>query len=174
VTVPLAEARPPADEEQVAAAERQLEVAIPDQYRRFLTGEANGGRPQQNVLPDDDSGAGVEEYLGVGLSGDSDLVAVYSEYRDRVPAHLLPVAHAPGGNLICLSLQDGSVWFWDHEGEADPGQPAREDNVTQVADGFDAFASRLAPPDQDGPEPRVREVVLDPAAEEFLRQHRGR
>lgn len=172
MTVGLAERRPPADEDEVAAAERQLEVPLPDQYRRFLTEDSNGGRPEQNVLPDDESGAAVDEYLGVGLSGDSDLIAVYADYRDRVPAHLLPVGHAPGGNLICLSLRDGSVWFWDHEREAEPGEAARDDNVTRVAESFEEFTSRLVPP--EGPEPTVREVVMDPAAEEFLRQHRGR
>jgi hypothetical protein len=172
----LVERRDPASEEQVAAAERLLEVRLPEQYRRFLVEEANGARPEQNLLHDDESGAGVDEYLGIDQSGDSDLVVVYETFRDRVPSWLLPVAHAPGGNLICLSLREedrGTVWFWDHEQEAEEGDPPREDNLTMVAESFDEFASRLvAPDDADVPEPTVREVWVDPKLDEILRRQR--
>jgi hypothetical protein len=86
------------------------------------------------------------------------------------------VAHAPGGNLICLSLREedrGTVWFWDHEQEAEEGDPPREDNLTMVAESFDEFASRLvAPDDADVPEPTVREVWVDPKLDEILRRQR--
>jgi hypothetical protein len=82
VTVRLVERRDPASEEQVAAAERLLEVRLPEQYRRFLVEEANGARPEQNLLHDDESGAGVDEYLGIDQSGDSDLVVVYETFRE--------------------------------------------------------------------------------------------
>ena len=140
----------PATEEEVTEAERLVEVRIPEDYRGFLLGECNGGRPKTNVLDDDDAGVGVDEFLGVGTGGDSDIARVYETSRDRMPSWLLPVAHAAGGNLICLSLREedrGSVWFWDHEVEAEEGREATEENLTRVDDRFSSFVSRLNVPE---------------------------
>lgn len=95
----------PADETSVAQAERRLGRRIPEDYRGFLLQQRNGGRPAANVsvLPEARRiGVGVTDFLGVGHPDDTDLAGVAARYRDRVPADLLPVAHAEGGNLVCL------------------------------------------------------------------------
>jgi hypothetical protein len=164
----------PADEMSVAQAERRLGRRIPEDYREFLLQERNGGRPAANVsvLPEARRvGVGVTDFLGVGHPDDTDLVRVSAQYRDRVPADLLPVAHAEGGNLVCLSLvgrDPGAVYFWDHEEEADEGAPPTRENLYRIAGSFRDFAASLRPAsDTPASGPVVRDAWIDPA---FLRE----
>ena len=160
----------PADETSVAQAERRLGRRIPEDYREFLLQERNGGRPTANVsvLPEARRvGAGVTDFLGVGHPDDTDLAEVSAQYHDRIPADLLPVAHAEGGNLVCLSLGDhdrGAVYFWDHEEEAEEGEPPARRNLHRIADSFRDFAASLRPVSgAPAREPVARDAWIDPA-----------
>lgn len=67
-------------------------------------------------------------------------------YRGRIPPNLLPIAHDPFGNLICLSVagQDrGKVYFWDHEVEVREGEIPSYRNVSFIADNFESFLDGL-------------------------------
>jgi SMI1-KNR4 cell-wall len=159
-----------ADEMSVAQAERRLGRRIPEDYRKFLLQERNGGRPAANVsaLPEARRvGVGVTDFLGVGHPDDTDLLRVSEQYRDRVPADLLPVAHAEGGNLVCLSLggrDRGAVYFWDHEEEAEEGASPTRENLYRIAESFHDFAASLRPAsDAPASGPVVRDVWIDPA-----------
>lgn len=69
-------------------------------------------------------------------------------FRDRVPGWLLPVAQDAYGNLFAISLREqdrGSVWFWDHEEEADEGEPASEDNIERRAPDWQTFIEAIRP-----------------------------
>jgi SMI1-KNR4 cell-wall len=174
-------ANEPASEDAVRDAERQLEVALPVEYRLFLTTQANGGKPEDNLFraEGEDPGASIRYFFGVGLPEDADhdidLVRRYDFYRDRVPSWAVPVGEDGTGNLILISIREddlGSVWFWDHELEAEEGEPATEENLTLLAGGFDEFLSRLEPlSDDDLPEADQDRGWIDPAfAEEMRRQ----
>jgi hypothetical protein len=69
-------------------------------------------------------------------------------YDERVPGWLLPVASDEYGNLFAVSLREpdnGSVWFWDHEEEADEGEPPSEENIEYKAKDWLSFLAALAP-----------------------------
>jgi hypothetical protein len=69
-------------------------------------------------------------------------------YEDRLPGWLTPVARDEFGNLFCLSIRrsdGGSIWFWDHELEADEGEAPRLDNINRVADNWTQFLNGLTP-----------------------------
>jgi hypothetical protein len=60
---------------------------------------------------------------------------------------MLPIAHAEGGNLVCLSLGDhdpGAVFFWDHEEEAE-GEPPTRGILHWIAESLRDFAAALRP-----------------------------
>jgi hypothetical protein len=166
----------PTDEASVAQAERRMGRRIPRDYREFLLRERNGGRPAANVSVLSEArrvGAGITDFLGVGRPDDTDLAGVAAQYRDRVPADLLPVAHAEGGNLVCLSLSGddpGAVYLWDHEEEAEEGEPPTRRNLHRIAGSFRDFAASLRPA-SDAPAggPVARYAWIDPA---FLRELR--
>jgi hypothetical protein len=70
-------------------------------------------------------------------------------YAERVPDWLLPVASDALGNLFAVSLRDqdrGSVWFWDHEREADEDEPPTETNLRRKAADWRTFLESLGPP----------------------------
>jgi hypothetical protein len=67
---------------------------------------------------------------------------------DRVPPNILPIADAACGNLICLSLRPDSygwAFFWDHEMEAEEGEPATFANMTKIGGSFHDFFQGLKP-----------------------------
>ncbi len=165
---------PPASNADIERVERQLDVAIPSAYRQFLK-QHDGARPKSNCFsPSKRWGAGVTDFLGVGPYDNAGLLQAQETYRDRVPAWLLPVAETEGGNLILIALSGddaGAVYFWDHEQEAEEGEPPTTDNLHRLADSFDDYLGELRhgqPPDDLGAPPVSGWV--DP---EFLKELRG-
>jgi hypothetical protein len=169
----------PASEEALADTERQLEVRIPEDYREFLLEVCNGGRPEDNIFEQEGVSAGVASFFGVGHpEDDEDMIKVYEIYKDRVPSWLLPVADTDEGNLICISIRpadEGAVYFWDHELEAEEGEPPSEENLTRLSDSFSAFASALrATADEEmPPDMEVKRAWVDPAFLEKLNKGEG-
>lgn len=141
MTVGYRRIEPPAPEERVDELERRIGAALPDDYRAYLIGQ-DGGRL-------DDNDRAVKTVFGVGDVPDwADLWHKIDIYAGRVPSWLLPVANDEYGNLFCLSLREsdrGSVWFWDHEEEADEDESPSEGNLTPGAANWSAFLASLRP-----------------------------
>jgi hypothetical protein len=131
-------------EEDLRALEQELRAHLPDDYRAFLT-KFNGGRPEPNWFPISGGmqmGA-VNQFYGLRQAGDWDDLLTQQQYLlNRMPGHMLPIAHAACGNVVCLSLGDmdyGVVYHWDHEFEADEDEEPTYSNLLKVADSFSAF-----------------------------------
>lgn len=63
-----------------------------------------------------------------------------------MPETLLPIGHDSLGNLICLGVvgdDAGTVYFWDHEAEADEDEPPTWDNLSVIQPSFSAFLKSL-------------------------------
>jgi hypothetical protein len=133
----------PVPETAVEELERRLGRVLPPAYRAYLR-QQNGGWLEDN-------NEAVKIVFGVGADPSAlDLWRKLDVFAGRVPSWLLPVAQDEYGNLFCVSLRDadlGSVWFWDHEEEADEGEPPTEDNLTRRDDDWTAFLASLRPPD---------------------------
>jgi hypothetical protein len=105
--VNLNERREPATQQAVEEAERLLEVKIPDEYRLFLLQESNGGRPEDCIFTRDEwPQPGVDEFLGVGLGGDSDLVTILRAVQ-RSDALVVPANRRPGGWRLAVPVPSG-------------------------------------------------------------------
>lgn len=158
----------PADEAAVAVFERALGFQLPAEYRRYLL-EVGGGALEANVLRSDER-VGVQALLELGSS----LEARRRTYAERVPHGFLPIADDGCGNLLLLALggrERGSVWFWDHEQEAEEGEPATRDNLTRVADSVRGLLGGLRPHGAGGEAGGVVSAWIDP---DLLREHGGR
>ncbi|MCP9488803.1 MAG: SMI1/KNR4 family protein [Solirubrobacteraceae bacterium MAG38_C4-C5] len=152
MTPSFEEAAPPASEEQIVAAERELGVRLPAAYRAFLA-EHNGGYLDPAHF---DHEVLVERLFSAGptqVEELEDLVSVRRTYSGPgsdhdLPAFLLPVAGDPFGNLVCLSVESDTgesiVHLWDHE-VADPDAAHRSLGVA-----FDEFFERLELQDEPG------------------------
>jgi cell wall assembly regulator SMI1 len=134
--------QPPATPEQIERLQQRIGRPLPTSYRAYLA-EQDGGRLDNNDQA-------VNTIFGVGdLPDDDSIWEQLDVYGGRVPAWLLPVADDEYGNLYAISLRaqdDGAVWFWDHEEEADEGDPPTEDNLHYKAADWLDFLNRLAPP----------------------------
>ena len=104
---------------------------------------------------------GIDWFLGT-----SGIVETCALVGERLPEHLVPIAQAPGGDLICVSAapdEQGVIYLWVHDRERDG-----ENVVERVAGSFEEFVSGLREPPPDEMLPRVEplSVWIDP---DFLR-----
>lgn len=141
----------PLTEAALGLAEKRMGRAIPVSYRQFLL-KHNGGYPDLSDFrmrvnrPNISDLGSVDRFLGVHGEATDDLEHYLDTYRDRLPANLFPIAHDAGGNLVCVSTgvgDDGKVYFWDHEFEADEGEPPGHENIYSIADSFEEFINGL-------------------------------
>ena len=141
MAVTYRERRSPASELLLERLERRVGCALPADYRSYLA-EQDGGELSDNT-------EAIREVFGLGEV--SEFASMWHElevYADRVPYWLLPVASDQFGNLFAVSLRDednGSVWFWDHEEEADEGEPPTEANIKLMAPDWPTFLRSLQP-----------------------------
>jgi cell wall assembly regulator SMI1 len=141
----------PLTESELESVERELDVELPRDYRRFLL-EQNGGRTVDDWVLDTPIAHSIGgvlpcDFYSVARSGQYDMSWMLDSYGLHwLAAGVLPIAEDPGGNVICLSLRGdeyGSVYFWDHELGAHEGDLPSPQGLTVVAESFEAFVSGL-------------------------------
>jgi cell wall assembly regulator SMI1 len=133
---------PPATVELVQRLEARIGRQLPASYRSYLLEQGSGRLAANSEV--------VNEIFGLGddLPYHANMWKRLDVYAERVPTWLLPVASDAFGNLFAVSLRDednGSVWFWDHEQEADEDEPPTEDNLSHKAKDWPSFVAGLTP-----------------------------
>jgi len=137
--------------EEIARFEARKEIALPDEYRRFLL-KSNGGRP----VPDSidvpgwaHKATGVDRFFGLHSGRHSNLEKECDFWADRLPSEVIPIAFDQVGNVICLGItgeRRGKLYLWDHEDEFDEhGVEGRQDygNMYFLADTLGEFLGKL-------------------------------
>lgn len=153
---------PSIDEQTISTLEAHLAYALPEDYRGFLR-DRNGGIPTPGDVPEPSQGVvGILWFFSLDDSrAERSLAAAGESWEGRYPETMVPIALCNGSNLLLLTLDGpdrGRVYYWEHEGEADEGEPARTDNLTLVADSFTSLLDALHDwdPRQD---PRYRDIA---------------
>jgi cell wall assembly regulator SMI1 len=131
--------------------EQKLSIRLPKEFKDFIL-KHNGGKPKPSVfhfkhVAGSYSDSCVDWFLAI-YDGEYDNFESYFETykidQTRIPAELVPIAHDPGGNLVCIAVdgpQVGAVYFWDHENEE---ESASYNNVHIIADSFVEFLNSLS------------------------------
>jgi len=143
---------PPVGEADMAAFERQLDIALPDDYRRFLL-EVNGGDPA-------DANTRFSHYIINHLlsladkDDDSNDLEARNRWVRRVLPHsdLLMIGNTDGG-MILLAVRGshrGEVWNLDTVDPRPDGSNPRvlwhdQRDMTKLADSFEEFVRMLKP-----------------------------
>jgi len=133
--------------------ERRLSIKLPDDYRQFLIRQ-NGGRPVSPVFTFVESSRGptdssVAWFLSVHQGKYSNFEKDFRNFKvvqRRMPDNLVPIAHDPFGNEICMSFSGddrGAIYFWDHESEADEGEEPTYNNCYLIAKSLTEFLDGL-------------------------------
>jgi hypothetical protein len=139
---------PPADT-QILDVEKALSLKLNHDFVDFVR-EHNGAIPEPNVFfialnGSDDIETGVDEFIEL-----SEIPLYASMIRDEVGNYIIPIAHDPCGNYVCISNEknDGEIYFWEHEfpeGKA----------LIKLAPSLASFLAMLHPFDVD-------EITLEP------------
>lgn len=156
-------------EADIDSLQSQLAVNLPPEYRDFLL-QYNAGVPEPNRYVTATITTSVQQFFGISDANFQDLAWAVNTYEGRLPPAILPIAHAGGGDLICLSLEDGTVYFWAHEREAPPDRAPSFENMSRLANSFSEFLERLNPIAEGdfAPSGQVKSVKLKPGfAEKF-------
>lgn len=137
----------------VADFERSVGARLPDEYRTYLI-EFNGGKFEKDYF---ERTGGIDGRVhGIyGLHAGPNFAKLeenwkLSEYYDIGEAALgvneyIVFADTETGDLLLLGLENGEVFFLDHESiEDDPEHGARFDAVP-IAKSFDEFVEGLMP-----------------------------
>ncbi|WP_323756668.1 SMI1/KNR4 family protein [Roseivirga sp.] len=138
--------------QQIGQIEKELSFKFPQEFRSHLL-NYNGGRCDPNVFKFQENGkpaySSIDWFLSV-YDGEYDnfkkYYTIYKIDEKRLPSNIVPIAHDPGGNLICLEIDTGRVFFWNHEREVDYSISSDTDysNLYLVANNFNEFLEGLA------------------------------
>ena len=152
MSVELNETGPPIEAATIIAFESRIGLELPMDYREFLH-KYNGGRPGHNFVRGiETDSCSIKMFLGIRTDEYYDLDIEWRWTRGRIfPGHL-SIAIDSFGNRFCLALgaEDyGTVYFWDHDCEADEGEDPSYDNLARLADSFTDLWVRMEPWDPE-------------------------
>jgi hypothetical protein len=132
----------PADEDALSELEDRTGRPLPVAYRDFLEAH-DGAVPEANVLPD--AVASSEVTVRTFHSVEEVLRALDLLGPDRIPDEVLPIAEGDDGTpSLFISLEDGSVWSYDHDAE-DPSEEDLWAALTREAEDIEELLDRLEP-----------------------------
>lgn len=127
----------------IKRCEKAIGVNLPQEYKEFLLSN-NGGCPDKSIFSIKDFVNNPEGKVQLFFSIRSPVASRnldwnFEVFLGRVPKGMIPIARDDGGNLVCLSVEDGmekGVFFWDHDEET---EPAALSNVYWLANNFKDF-----------------------------------
>lgn len=135
--------------EQIRLIESKYQLTFPDEYVNHLLVN-NGGQCNPNIFEFMENGqlteSNVDWFLAI-YDGKHDsleeYIKTYKKDQERIPDSFIPIAHDPGGNLICISCVDKKIYFWDHEKEMLNTDHNGSGNIHFIDSNLEAFLSNL-------------------------------
>ena len=131
---------PPAPADDLSLLEQKLGCPIPKDFLSFIS-ENHGGTPETNEfdIPDTGNGSGIDTFFSV-----REMLDLKERYASRFLTQAWPIAHAEGGNYLCLVCKDKpGIYFWDHELEQEEDSEPTWDNMFLLARTFGEFWQAL-------------------------------
>lgn len=142
----------PIKEQDISKFENFINSRLPNEYRNFLL-EYNVCKIDPDgftiLINDTNDESRIQYFLGLNVNRRKEyyysLEWYYELMQNRIPRHFLQIASDPLGNAILIHLNDGSIWFWDHELEAeiDTGNDYSVDNIFLISKNFNNFLNSL-------------------------------
>jgi cell wall assembly regulator SMI1 len=139
------------DYSTVSRFEKKIGFILPNDFKDFLY-EFNGGLTEEGsdvfFINDRKKNSMIDKFFGLDLKPSSNIEYLLDYYSDRFPKGIIPIGEDPGGNYICLNVNEGKdygkVYFYDHEVDNEDGQGnATWANLTLIADTFTEFLEKL-------------------------------
>lgn len=140
--------------QEINQLEELVGLNFPKEYKQHLL-NYNGGQCIPNVFLFKEDGIETKSMIDWFLAiyeGEYDNLKSYLNIfkieEKRMPSHIVPIAHDPLGNLICISCTPrdyGYIYFWDHEKEVDYNVSDDDDcsNLFLISKNLNNFISSL-------------------------------
>jgi hypothetical protein len=137
----------PLKREDIRDFERRQKIVLPSKYRDFLL-KTNGGHPHKPLFP----GCYVETMFSITRrSRDASIEEDIAIMADALPPDLIPIGYANGGDRICLSLTDETIYLWERELGYE-SHPPSTDELRYLAKDIDEFLGNLEGDDDPVPD----------------------
>jgi hypothetical protein len=130
----------PVSDCDIAKWENSSRLKLPSMYREFLL-RNNGGRPNKHVFPGP-VGCYVERFFALSPLDSMSLEHEVEAMKADLPPDVIPIAITGNGDRVCLELESGKIYLWDHEMEYRRKRAAK-DEMGILANNIDDFLSRL-------------------------------
>lgn len=133
----------------IRSIEIKYSLSFPDEYIKHLL-VYNGGQCSPNIFEFSENGQATESNIDWFLAicdgkfdNLEDYITIYKVNEIRIPGSFIPIAHDPGGNLICISCSDNRIYFWDHERETVNTNHHHPENVYFIANNLTELFNML-------------------------------
>ena len=109
---------------EVEKIEETIGLTLPIEYKEFLHMFGTLNFNDTEVVFNPTNTVDKEPFTIVnfyGLNADNfDLKLIIIRYKGRIPDDLIPIAECPGGDQICIGINNkayGKIYYWDHNKE---------------------------------------------------------
>jgi len=127
-----------ASDADIKGLEQFFKLALPQEYRNFLT-MYTGGVPTPNRVVTDDHEDCIGEIFSIVAIQDKELYEYFGHPADTM---FIPIASTIGGNIYLLQVhgeEKGRVMSWDHSSVDAAGEVALYNDLHFIADNFSDF-----------------------------------
>lgn len=143
----------PISENDVIKFENLITSRLPEEYRDFLlkynvcTIQPTFFKFKKHIGEEGESA--IEYFPGFNVNPRKEyyysLYWYHKTMQGRMPKEFIKIASDPLGNAILIHLEKGSIWFWDHELEADieDGEEISMANIFFISNDFNSFLDSL-------------------------------
>jgi hypothetical protein len=139
---------------------------LPKDYVDFIM-KYGDGNPEKNGYPKYDN-VYVRYFLSIFPKKKHRSIirtkeSINSMDESRIPSNFIPISEDDFGNFVLLDLNDGSIWFWDHEIDGAEPEDLNDKPYVRIAENFSYFFNNLVPLDVSKiPEPKIISVKVNP------------
>lgn len=149
----------PVTRETVEEVAKKLAVTFLEDYIKCAMAN-HGGHVNPHLFQVEEKERVFGTFLSYIIEDSEYIVEVYHDYKETLPAQVVPIAFDPAGNLLCFDYKnhedDPIVVFWEHENAAEKEMLMHEEGLTAeqaeerarenlfyVADSFTDFLGKL-------------------------------
>lgn len=115
--------------------EKKYSYALPDKFKECVI-KNNGGRPSLNTFDTDiESNRVIKSFLSFNNDDKENIWEINEYFSTDCDMKYIAFAIDNFGNLICFSVDDNSIIFYEHE----------ENKIEYIAESFTEYLSILRP-----------------------------
>ncbi|WP_104381605.1 SMI1/KNR4 family protein [Sphingobacterium sp. HMA12] len=107
------------DRGSLVKVESHLGITFPSDFRKVIL-EHNAATPSPNTIDTlRQAGKAFGELLNFNLDAAENIISLYHQLKNKLPAKVYPITMDPGGNFLCydfrIDIDNPKIMRWDHE-----------------------------------------------------------